>query len=87
MGAIGRDKAPCCACEPPPPIVRAGRGVAAAMAALGAFAIATHLDLVHFLQAYAAVYVCAAVAATVMMIRGPFRLAYRGAAIAQPATR
>ena len=68
-------------------VARIGMGVAAAMAALGAFAIATHLDLVHFLQAYAAVYVCAALAATVMMIRGPFRLAHQGTAVAQPAIR
>ena len=68
-------------------VARIGMGVAAAMAVLGGYAIATHLDIVHFLQAYAAVYVCAAVAATVMMIRGPFRLAHQGAAVAQPSIR
>jgi hypothetical protein len=68
-------------------VARVGMGVALAMAALGGFAIAVHLDIVHFLQAYAVVYVGAATAATIMMIRGPFRLAYQSTPVAQPATR
>jgi hypothetical protein len=34
--------------------------------------------MMQFLQAYAAVYACGALAAVVMMIRGPIRLAHAG---------
>ena len=61
-------------------VARIGMGVVVAMTGVGAFAIATHLDIVHFLEAYAAVYACGAVAAVVMMVRGPFRLALSGRA-------
>ena len=68
-------------------VARIGMGVAAAMAVLGGYAIVTHLDIVHFLQAYAAVYVGAATAATIIMIRGPFRLAHQSVPAAQPVIR
>jgi len=68
-------------------VARIGMGVAAAMTAVGAYAIATHLNIVSFLEAYAAVYVCGAMAAAIMMIRGPFRLAHEPAPVAQPALR
>jgi uncharacterized membrane protein len=68
-------------------VARIGIAVAGSMVIVGAFAIAAHLDIVHFLQAYAAVYVCGAAAAVATMVRGPFRLAHAGAAVAQPATR
>jgi hypothetical protein len=68
-------------------VARIGIAVAAAMVAVGAFAVTAHLDIVHFLQAYAAVYVCGAAAAVVTMVRGPFRLAHAGTGVAQPATR
>jgi len=68
-------------------VARIGMGVAAAMTVVGAYAIATHLNIVSFLEAYAAVYVCGAMAAAIMMIRGPFRLAHEPAPVAQPALR
>jgi hypothetical protein len=68
-------------------VARIGVGVVVAMTGIGAFAIATHLDIVHFLEAYAAVYACGAFAAVVMMVRGPFRLAHRAAPMAQAVTR
>jgi hypothetical protein len=68
-------------------VARIGIAVAAAMVAVGAFAVTAHLDIVHFLQAYAVVYVCGAAAAVVTMVRGPFRLAHAGTGAAQPATR
>ena len=60
-------------------VARIGLGVVAAMTALGGFALLTHLDIVHFLAAYTAVYGGGACAALVMMIRGPIRRAYEGA--------
>jgi hypothetical protein len=68
-------------------VARIGIAVAGSMVVVGTFAIAAHLDIVHFLQAYAAVYVCGAAAAVATMVRGPFRLAHAGAAVAQPTTR
>ena len=59
-------------------VARVGMGVVAAMSALGGFALLTHLDIVHFLAAYTAVYAGGAVAALVMMVRGPIRRAYAG---------
>ena len=43
--------------------------------------VLAHLDIVQFLEAYAAVYTCGAIAAVVLMIRGPIRLAHEGAAL------
>jgi hypothetical protein len=57
-------------------VARMGVGVAAAMTGLGAFALLTHPDIVQFLQAYAAIYVCGALVSVVLTIRGPVKLAY-----------
>jgi hypothetical protein len=61
-------------------VARVGLGVAAAMTGVSAFALLTRLDIVQFLQTYAAVYACGAVISVVLTIRGPIRLAH------QPAT-
>jgi hypothetical protein len=68
-------------------VARIGIGVVVAMTGVGVFAILTHLEIVRFLEAYAAVYAGGAVAAVVMMIRGPFRAAHAVAPVAQTATR
>jgi hypothetical protein len=68
-------------------VARIGIGVVVAMTGVGVFAILTHLEIVRFLEAYAAVYAGGAVAAVVMMIRGPFRAAHAAAPVAQTATR
>jgi hypothetical protein len=47
------------------------------MTAVGAYVMLAHLDIVRFLQGYTAVYACGAVASLVLMIRGPFQLAYK----------
>jgi hypothetical protein len=60
-------------------VARIGMCVAAAMTGVGAIAILTHLDIVQFLEGFAAVYACGAVAAVTLMIRGPIRLAHTGA--------
>ncbi len=57
-------------------MARIGIGLAAAMTCLGVFAIAVRLDIVQFLEAYVVIYGCSALAAVVLMIRGPFRLAH-----------
>lgn len=59
-------------------VARIGVAVMAAMAVLGIYTLAVRLDFIPFLQAFAAVYTCGAVASVVMMIRGPIRLAYAG---------
>jgi hypothetical protein len=70
-------------------MARIGMAVAVATTGVGAFAILAHLDIVQFLEAYVAVYSCGAIAAVVLMIRGPFRLAHEvadasGAILAPP---
>jgi len=60
-------------------VARLGIGVSAAMTAVAGIAIVGHLDIVRFLESYAAVYACGAVAATVLTIRGPIQLALIGA--------
>jgi hypothetical protein len=57
-------------------MARIGLGLTAAMTCLGAVALFTRLEIVQFLEAYAAIYCCGALVAVVMMIRGPFRLAH-----------
>jgi len=57
-------------------VARMGIGVSAAMTGLGATAVLAHLDIVQFLQAYAAIYACGALASVVLTIRGPVKLAY-----------
>ncbi|MGC1695803.1 MAG: hypothetical protein WA743_11085, partial [Pseudolabrys sp.] len=66
-------------------VARIGMGLAAAMTAVGAYAVLTHLDIVQFLEAYTAVYACAALATVVLMVRGPVRLAHQVAALPQAA--
>ncbi len=68
-------------------VARIGIGVVVAMTGVAAYAIATHLDIVHFLGAYTAVYACGALAAVVMMVRGPLRLAHCAQPMAQVAVR
>jgi hypothetical protein len=60
-------------------------GMVAAMTGVGALAVLAHLDIVQFLEAYVAVYCCAAIASMVLMIRGPIRLAHEVAALPQAA--
>jgi hypothetical protein len=57
------------------------------MTGVGALAVLAHLDIVQFLAAYVAVYSCGAIAAVVLMIRGPIRLAHQVAALPQAAPR
>ena len=68
-------------------VARIGMGVVVAMTGVGAWAILAHLDIVQFLEAYVAVYSCGAIAAVVLMIRGPIRLAHQVAALPQAAPR
>jgi len=60
-------------------VARIGVCVVAGMTAVAAYAVAYRLDIVHFLEAYTAVYACGAIASVALMIRGPIRLAYSGA--------
>ncbi len=70
-------------------MARIGMGLAAAMTCLAVFAVFTRLDIVQFLETYVFIYSCSAITGVVLMIRGPFRLAYEAAAgggkIAAPA--
>jgi len=59
-------------------VARIGMAVVTAMTGVAALAILAHFDIVRFLEAYVAVYSCGAIAALVLMIRGPIRLAYKG---------
>jgi O-antigen/teichoic acid export membrane protein len=68
-------------------VARIGMGVVVAMTGVGACAIFAHLDIVQFLEGYVAVYSCGAIAAVVLMIRGPIRFAHQVAALPQPAPR
>jgi hypothetical protein len=68
-------------------VARIGIGVVVAMTGVGAFAFIGHIDIVQFLEAYVAVYTCGAVAAVVLMIRGPIRLAHNVAGLPQAAPR
>lgn len=68
-------------------VARIGMAVAAGMTGIGAFAVLAHLDIVQFLEAYVAVYTCGAMAAVVLMIRGPIRLAHKAAAAPEAASR
>ena len=64
-------------------VARIGMAVVAAMTGVGVFAVFAHLDIVQVLEAYVAVYTCGAIAAVVLMIRGPIRLAHEVAALPQ----
>jgi len=66
-------------------VARIGMGLVAAMTGVGAIAVFAHLDIVQFLEAYVAVYCCAAIASMVLMVRGPIRLAHEVAILPQAA--
>jgi O-antigen/teichoic acid export membrane protein len=68
-------------------VARIGMGVVVAMTGVAACAILAHFDIVQFLEAYVAVYTCGAIAAVVLMIRGPIRLAHQVAALPDPVRR
>jgi hypothetical protein len=68
-------------------VARIGICVVVAMTGVAAFTVIGHLDIVQFLEAYAAVYACGAIAAVVLMIRGPIRLAHEIAALPEVAPR
>ena len=68
-------------------VARIGMAVVTAMTGVGAYAVLAHIDIVQFLEAYVAVYTCGAVAAVVLMIRGPIRLAHEVAAVPGAAPR
>jgi O-antigen/teichoic acid export membrane protein len=68
-------------------VARIGMGVVAAMTIVGGLAIIVRFDIVQFLEAYTAVYTCGAVAAVVLMIRGPIRLAHQVVAMLEAARR
>jgi hypothetical protein len=57
-------------------VARISFGVVAALTLVAATAVLAHLDIVQFLNAYAAVYTCGAIATVGLMIRGPIRLAH-----------
>ncbi len=57
-------------------VARLGVAISAAMTAVATVAIIGHLDIVRFLEGYTAVYACGALAAVVLMIRGPINLAH-----------
>ena len=57
-------------------VARISLGLVAALSGVAAFAVWAHLDIVQFLNAYAAVYTCGALATVALMIRGPIRLAH-----------
>ena len=59
-------------------VARISFGVVAALTAVAAIAVYGHFDIVQFLNAYAAVYTCGALATVGLMIRGPIRLAHEG---------
>ena len=68
-------------------VARIGMAVVAAMTGVGGLAVLAHFDIVQFLEAYAAVYACGAIAAMVRMIRGPIRLAHEVAGFPEAAAR
>jgi O-antigen/teichoic acid export membrane protein len=57
-------------------VARISFGLVATLTAVAAIAVYGRLDIVQFLNAYAAVYTCGAIATVGLMIRGPIRLAH-----------
>jgi len=57
-------------------VSRVGMGVVAAMTCVAVYAFAGSLNIVQFLEAYTLVYAIGALAAVVLVIRGPIRRAY-----------
>ena len=68
-------------------VARIGMAVVAAMTGVGTISVLAHFDIVQFLEAYVAVYTCGTIAAVVLMIRGPFRLAHDVPAVPEAARR
>ena len=68
-------------------VARIGMAVVAAMTAVAVLAFARGFDIVQFLEAYAAVYTCGALAAAVQVVRGPIRHAFDGAGSRKVALR
>ena len=68
-------------------VARISFGVAAALTAVAALAVWLHFDIVQYLNSYAAVYSCGAIATVGLMIRGPIRLAHVAAAAPAVAPR
>lgn len=57
-------------------VARISFAVCAGQTVVAAFVVWTHSDIIQFLNAYAAVYGCGAIATVGLMIRGPIRLAH-----------
>jgi O-antigen/teichoic acid export membrane protein len=57
-------------------VARISFGLVAALSGVAAVAVWAHFDIVQFLNGYAAVYTCGALATVALMIRGPIRLAH-----------
>jgi O-antigen/teichoic acid export membrane protein len=58
-------------------VARISFGLVGVMTVLAGIALWAHFDIVQFLNAYAAIYTCGAIATVGLMIRGPIRLAHR----------
>lgn len=59
-------------------VARISFALVGGLSAVAALAIWANFDIVQFLNAYAAVYSCGAIATVGLMIRGPIRLAHAG---------
>jgi hypothetical protein len=57
-------------------VARISFGLVGVMTLMAVFAMSLHFDIVQFLNAYAAIYTCGAIATVALMIRGPIRLAH-----------
>jgi hypothetical protein len=68
-------------------VARISFGLVGVMTGMAAMAMLTHFDIVQFLNAYAAIYTCGAIATVGLMIRGPIRLAHEVAGGAAAARR
>ena len=68
-------------------VARISFGVVGVMTFMAGMAVWTHFDIVQFLNAYAAIYTCGAIATVGLMIRGPIRMAHQVAGVAAPARR
>lgn len=65
-------------------VARISFGLVGVMTVMAGMAVWTHFDIVQFLNAYAAIYTCGAIATVSLMIRGPIRLAHQVAGVAAP---
>ena len=57
-------------------VARISFALVAGQTGIAALAVWAHFDIIQFLNAYAAVYACGAIATVGLMIRGPIRLAH-----------